>query len=171
MKFLKIAILFIGITSFAQSKVGVADIEYIVSQMPEMEEVQEEIKAYAIQLDTDFNVKLSEYNELQDAYEKGKDNFGEEERKQKQMELMEKENDIQKFQKNGLQLMEIKRQEIYRPLYKKVGVALNKVAEEQKYTYVTKVDQDMVYLDSNYDLTDAILTEMGIEITQGTTEE
>src|SRR5690554_3853166 len=112
MKYLKIAIFFVGIASFAQSKTGVADIEYIVSQMPEMEEVQKEIQAYAIQLDTDFNVKLTEYNELQDAYEKDKDNLSAEDQKQRQMELMEKQNDIQKFQQNGLKLMEIKRQEV-----------------------------------------------------------
>ena len=170
MKYLKIAIFFVGIASFAQSKTGVADIEYIVSQMPEMEEVQKEIQAYAIQLDTDFNVKLTEYNELQDAYEKDKDNLSAEDQKQRQMELMENQNDIQKFQQNGLKLMEIKRQEVYRPLYRKVGEALNKVAEEQKFTYVTKVNQDMVYLAPNYDLTDAILTKMGIEITPETEE-
>ncbi len=67
--------------------------------------------------------------------------------------------------------MEIKQQEFLRPLYNKIVVALNKVAKEQKYTYITQITQDMVYLDPNYDLTDAILTELGIEITEPTGEE
>jgi len=171
MKYLKIAILFIGITSFAQGKVGAADIEYIVTQMPEMEQVQAQLQLYADQLESDLNKKLGEYNELRDAYEKSKDNLGEAALKEKQAELIEKENDIQKYQQNGGRLMELKQQEFMRPLYSKIVTALNKVAKEQQYTYITQINQDMVYLDPNYDVTEAILEEMGITPTETTGEE
>lgn len=166
MKFLKIAILFIGLTSFAQGKVGAVDVEYIISQMPEMKKVQEQIETYAGQLDLDFNKKLGDYNDLRDVYEEAKDNLSQEELKKKQAELKEKESEIQKFQQNGARLLEIKQQEFLRPLYNKVGEALTKVAKAQDYTYITQIGQDMVYLDPNYDLTEHILNELGIEITE-----
>lgn len=171
MKFFKIAILFVGITSFAQGKVGAADIEYIVSQMPEMEQVQEQLQLYAGQLESDLNEKLVAYNELRDDYEKVKDNLGETALKEKQAELIEKENDIQKYQQNGGRLIELKQQEFMRPLYNKIVAALNKVAKAQKYTYITQITQDMVYLDPNFDLTEDILEELGITPSNPTEEE
>ena len=36
MKFLKIAVFFISLSTFAQGKVGAVDIEYILSKMPEL---------------------------------------------------------------------------------------------------------------------------------------
>jgi outer membrane protein len=165
MKFLKIAIFFIGLTTFAQSKVGAADIDYILSKMPEMETVRTQLETYAAQLDVDLNKKIDEYKVLAEAYKKGEANLTPEEKKTKQTELLTLDSDIQKFQQNGAKLMEIKRQEYLQPLYKKIGEALDKVAKAQGFTQVTQTNQDLIYLDPNYDLTIPILTELGITLT------
>ena len=60
--------------------------------------------------------------------------------------------------------MEIKQQETLRPLYAKIGIALEKVAKAQGYTQVMQSTADVVYLDPNYDLTEPILKEMGITV-------
>ena len=58
MKFIKFFFLFLSITSFAQSKVGTIDIDYILTQMPELLEVQKQVEAYGKELDVDFNKKF-----------------------------------------------------------------------------------------------------------------
>ncbi|MAP79548.1 MAG: outer membrane chaperone Skp [Aequorivita sp.] len=165
MKFLKIAIFFIGISAFAQSKVGSVDVEYIISKMPEMQTVISQMEAYGKELDVDLNKKVDAYKKLAEAYKAGEANFTPEEKKEKQAELLKLDADIQKFQQNGSKLMEIKRQESLKPLYTKIGVALDKVAKAQNYTQVMQINQDLVYLDPQYDLTVPILNELGIEIT------
>ena len=62
--------------------------------------------------------------------------------------------------------MELKQQEYLKPLYQKIGAALEKVAKEQGFTQVMQSTADMVYLDPDYDLTMPILTDMGITIPQ-----
>ncbi|QAA81135.1 OmpH family outer membrane protein [Aequorivita sp. H23M31] len=164
MNFLKIAVLFIGISTFAQGKVGVIDIDYILANMPEMTNAQEQLSTYGAQLDSDLNKKIDEYKTLADAYQAGEAEFTIAQKKDKKTDLINLENDIQKFQQNGKALMEIKQQEVLQPLYKKIGDALEKVAKAQAYTQVVQTNADIVYLDPNYDLTDSIIKEMGITI-------
>lgn len=165
MKFLKIAVFFIGITAFAQSKVGAVDVEYILSKMPEMTTVQIQLETYGKQLDTDLNKKIEEYKKLAEEYKKGEATFTDEQKKEKQTALLALDVEIQKFQENGSKLMGIKQTEYLQPLYKKIGEALDKVAKAQNYTQVMQTSTDLVYLDPNYDLTVPILTELGITIT------
>lgn len=171
MKFLKIAVFFIGLTTFAQGKVGAVDIDYILSNMPEMENVQEQLQVYGSQLDLDLTKKVDEYKALATEYKAGEATFSEEVKMEKQNALRTLDNDIGKFQQNGAKLMEIKQQEFLKPLYQKIGVALEKVAKAQGYTQVMKTTADMVYIDPDYDLTISILTEMGIKIPEQKVEE
>ncbi|WP_310992233.1 OmpH family outer membrane protein [Aequorivita marina] len=167
MKFLKIAIFFIGLTTFAQGKVGAVDVDYILSRMPEMASVQSNLEDYGKQMDVDLNKKIEEYKKLVEAYKAGEATFSEEETKEKQDAIMDLEADIQKFRQNGAKLMEIRKTEALKPLYKKIGEALQKVAKAQNYTQVTQTSQDLVYLDPDYDLTDPILLELGIALDEG----
>lgn len=162
MKFLKIAVFFIGLTTIAQSKVGAVDIDYILSKMPELTNVQEQVDIYGKKLDADLNKKVEEYKKLAEEYKTGEATFTDAQKKEKQTAIINLETDIQKFQQNGVKLMDIKRNEYLQPLYKKIGEALDKVAKAQGYTQVMQTTGDMVYLDPNFDLTVAILTELGI---------
>lgn len=166
MRFITLVALLIGITTFGQSKIGVVDVDFILTQLPEMEQVRTKMKDYADQLDADFGKKLGEYNDLRDAYEAKKDGLSEEDLQKEQRILIDKEIEIQKFQQNAGQLMEIQQQEYLRPLYQKIGVALNTVAEAGKYTLVQELSADIVYLDPEYNLTMSILNELGIEISE-----
>ena len=165
MRFLKIAIFFIGLSTFAQSKVGTVDIDYILSRMPEMTTVQTQLETYGKQLDVDLNKKIDEYKKLAEEYKTGEATFTAEQKKEKQTALITLDSDIQKFQQNGAKLMEIKQQEYLQPLYKKIGEALDKLAKAQSYTQIMQITPDVVYLDPGYDLTIPVLTEMGITIT------
>lgn len=164
MKFLKIAILFIGLSAFSQGKVGAVDVEYILSNMPEMTTVKEQLETYGAQLDADLNKKIEKYKAQAEAYKEEEIEFTIAQRKEKQAFLINLENEIQKFQQNGVKLMEIKQQELLRPLYNKIEIALGKVAQAQGYTQVMQSTADVVYLDPNYDLTNPILKEMGITV-------
>ena len=46
MKAIKILFIFISVSSFAQSKVGTIDIDFILSKMPELPAIQKQIEDY-----------------------------------------------------------------------------------------------------------------------------
>ena len=51
-----------------------------------------------------------------------------------------------------------------RPLYKDIGVALEKVAKTQGYTLIMQTNDSMVYIDPSTDVTRAVATQLGITI-------
>lgn len=164
MKFIKFFFLFLSITSFAQSKVGTIDIDYILTQMPELLEVQKQVEAYGKELDVDFNKNLDAYNVLVKAYTEGEAGFTIAMKKTKQDEILTAESDLGKFQQNGSKLLNLKRDDLLRPLYQKIGVALEKVSKEENFTQVLQIRDNIVYLDNNYDLTLKVLKELGITV-------
>lgn len=163
-KLLKIAFLFLCVTGFAQSKVGTIDVDYIISQMPELSSVQKQIEDYGNGLDANLRKKLTEYQTAIDKYKTDEFSLTIKQKKGRQDSIIAMENDIQKFQQNGNQLIVLKQEEYLKPLYEKIGIALEKIAKAEGYTQVLMRNNDVVYIDNRFDLTLAVLKELGIEI-------
>lgn len=165
MKYLKLLVLFVCVTGFSQnSKVGTIDIDFILSKMPELANVQTQVQTYTKGLEADLQKKMKALEEGVAVYKQNETTYTLNQRKTKQDSLLAMENDIAKFQQNGNQLILIKQEEYMRPLYDKVGKALEKVAAAGQYTQVLLRDDSVVYVDNRFDLTLAVLKEMGIEV-------
>ncbi len=164
MKFITTLLLFISISVFAQSKTGTIDIDYIVTQMPEFTEAQATVDTYGANLDTDLQVKLKSYNDLLDQYKEGEAGFNEAQLQEKQQALFTMENEIKNFRSNGVKLIDIKRDEALRPLFKKIGVALEVVAKQHGYTLIMQTNESMVYIDANTDVTRKVISQLGIAL-------
>jgi outer membrane protein len=164
MKMIKLFFLFVSISSFAQSKVGTIDIDFIITKMPEITNVQQQLADYKAELDVDFNKNMEAYNALIKEYTDNEVTFTIAVKKQKQDAIITAENDLGKFQQNGTKLISIRRDALLSPLYQKIGVALGKVAKENAYTQVLQIDDYLVYLDNDFDLTMQVLKELGVEI-------
>lgn len=166
MKYLKIIFLLICITGFSQTKVGTINVDYIVSQMPELETVKKDVEAYSKTLDADLQKKVTDYKAKVEAYKAGEASFTDAQKETKQQELVTAENDIAKFQQNGNKLIGIKRDDKMRPLYTKIGEALDKVAKAGGYTQVLTANASVVYFEDKYDITKDVLKELGITVTE-----
>ncbi len=164
MKYLKIIFLLICITGFSQTKVGTINVDYIISNMPELETVNKEVEEYATKLDADLQKQLEDYQAKLKVYREGEATFTDAQKQEKQLELRNVQNDINKFQQNGTKLININRDEKMRPLYTKIGEALDKIAKEQGYTQVLTVNSSLAYYDNNFDVTRLVLKELGIKI-------
>jgi len=167
MKFLKFTLLFVCVSGFAQSKVGTIDVDFIISKMPELTGVQKQVEDYGKSLDADLQNKLTTYQAAIDKYKTDEPTLTVSDKKAAQEAILTMENDIKKFQQNGNQLIVLKQDEYLKPLYAKVGTALEKVAKAGAYTQVLARNQDVVYVDNRFDLTIAVLKELGIEYTEG----
>ena len=148
----------------AQNKVGTVDSEYVISKMPQLTAVQTRISSYGAKLDSSFSIKVKEYDAKVDAFNKAEKTMTEEVKKTKYTEIAELDQELKKFRQNGAQLMQIRRDELLRPLYKKVTEVIAEVAKANGYSQIlTITGNELAYLDTKYDITKLVLAKLGIK--------
>jgi|UniRef100_UPI00404741D2 outer membrane protein len=148
----------------AQNKVGTVDSEYVISKMPQLTAVQTRISSYGTKLDSSFSIKVKEYDTKVDAFNKAEKTMTEEVKKTKYAEIAELDQDLKKFRQNGAQLMQIRRDELLRPLYKKVTEVIAEVAKANGYSQIlTITGNELAYLDTKFDITKLVLAKLGIK--------
>lgn len=157
---------FISAAVFAQTKVGTVDSEYLLASLPELEEVQESIETYGGELDSQFQEMVGNYQGKVDEFKSLTDTVKEADRKAKQDVIVGIEQDIQKFRQNSQQLIQIRRNELMRPLYTKIGTAIDSVAKKEGYSQVITLGNSVAYFDPQYDITEAVAENLGIELKQ-----
>jgi len=162
----KIIILFIAFVSTlssAQSKVGTINSDYVMSLMPEAKVVLTMSEAYGAKLDSSFTIKTRNYQaRVLDFNEKEKE-MGELMKKTLIKEITALEVDLKNYQNNGTKLMQLKQNELMRPLYKIINNAINAVAKENKYSQVlTSTGNQFVYIDDNFDITKLVIAKLGL---------
>ena len=140
-KLLKVALVALGVVFMsnfaqAQAKVGYVSIEQVLQLMPEAKTVQTNIETYQQQfvvtlqgLQKEFDTKLAEYNAKRATMTDAVRTVTESELQSLQQRSTETRDKAQ-------QQVEAKGQELMRPLYEKVKVAINAVAKEKGYTHV-----------------------------------
>ena len=165
MKHLLLSLLFVfSAVSAQESKVGTIDIDYILSLMPELVGVQEQVKAYQIELSDGYSEKLAQYEKALKDYRDNESLLTLMQKKTKEDSLVVMQNELGQYQQNGNQLLALRQEDFMQPLYTKVGQSLERVAEAGGYTQVLLRDNNVVYIDNRFDLTLAVLKDLGIEV-------
>ena len=165
MKHLLLSLLFVfSAVSAQESKVGTIDIDYILSLMPELSEVQEQVKAYQTELSDGYSEKLAQYEKALKDYRDNESLLTLMQKKTKEDSLVVMQNELGQYQQNGNQLLALRQEDFMQPLYTKVGQSLERVAEAGGYTQVLLRDNNVVYIDNRFDLTLAVLKDLGIEV-------
>ncbi|WP_439127674.1 OmpH family outer membrane protein [Polaribacter sp.] len=165
---LKITLLltaFLCINAIAQTKVGTIDSNYIINIMPEAKTVVKMTQDYGAKLDSIFVKKVDAFKVKLNDYKAKEKEMGELEKKVVQKELNELDQNIQKYQKNGNTLMGLKKDELMRPLYKKLNNAINEIAKQNGYTQILTISgNQFAYIDEKFDITDLVIKKLGIVI-------
>ncbi len=163
--FLLAGFVFLSLTSFAQTKVGTIDADYILSQMPEMQAVQEGMKAYDSELQEEIKGNIEKYETLIKDYQEKLEDLTEEEKQQKESEIIELENNIKGFRQKGSVMMQMKRNELTQPLYEKINTAMLQVIQEEGYTQILHAGGNAVaFAAEEHDITEKVISKLGIEV-------
>ena len=168
-KFLIIAFVFTSIMS-AQTKVGTINTEYIVSKMPEFKEVQKNVQDYSKTLDSGLKEKFDEYQEKVKAYSEKEATYTQALKDLKQKDIMKLEEDIQKLRNNSGKLLQVRQDELLRPLYNKIGVEVEKIVQEEGFTHILNENNALIYIDPNFDITVKVMKSLGIPIEEETVQ-
>jgi len=159
-----IAFLTFSIFSSAQTKVGTIDTDYILAQMPEMEEVNKGLEAYDKQLQQDFQANIKQYDTLVKTYQANAESLAAEARQESESKIIELENQIKQFRQRAQLMMQMRKNELTSPLYEKIDAAMRQVIKEEEFTQILHAGgNSLAFSAEEYDITERVMARMGIE--------
>jgi outer membrane protein len=169
---LLIAFLTFSIFASAQTKVGTIDTDYILSQMPEMEAVNKGLETYDKELQKDFQANVKQYDTLVKTYQANAESLAADARQESESKIIELENQIKQFRQRAQLMMQMRRNELTNPLYKKIDAAMRAVIDEEGFTQILHAGgNSLAFSAEKYDITEKVMTKMGIEIPVAAEEE
>jgi outer membrane protein len=168
-QFLIIAFLFTAIVT-AQSKIGTINTEYIIAKLPEFKEVQKKLQVYGETLDSGVKEKFAEYETKVKDYQEKEATFTDALKQLKQKDIIKLEEDIQKLRTNSGKLLQVRQDELLRPLYNKIGVEVEKIVKAEAFTHVFNENNSLIYIDPKFDITIKVMKNLGIPIEEETTQ-
>ena len=134
--------------------------------MPEREVVLKRSKAYGTKLDSLFAIKIKAYQFKIEEFKKASSTLNDSIKKNKIQELTGLEKDIQKYKQNGNQLMQLRNDELMRPLYKKLREVIAEISKANNFTQIlTITGNEFAYIDEKFDITKLVMDKLGIKET------
>lgn len=162
--FLITVVIFSCFSTTAQTKVGSIDAEFIIEQMPAMEEVNLGLENYNSQLQGDLQKVIQNYETLIEDYQANRESLKEEEQVEKEKEIVGLENEIKGFRQRAQVMMQMRRNELSQPLYEEVTQAMHQVIEEEGFTQILHANgNSLAFADERYDITEKVMLKLGID--------
>lgn len=168
--FTVLAALFISLVSFGQDvqKLGYADTDYILSQMPDAKKVESDLQAHYSQLEAQLKSKATDYEKKLKDYQENAAKWVDAVRADKEAELQSLQAAFQKFQQDAEASYGRKSQELMAPLQQKVGKAIEEVSKENGYAFIITLTAPggggnvLLYKDPQFDISNLVLKKLGV---------
>jgi len=148
-------------------KIGYADWDYIFGQLPDYKQIDNELKTHGTQLENQLKAKYTEYQAKLNAYNGMPATTPEAIKKDKEGELAQLQESIQKFQQDAQTSIQKKQSDLMVPVFSKVGKAIEAVAKENGFTFIINAQVSggldvLLYSDEKYNISDLVLKKLGI---------
>ena len=166
MKITKYLILSLFLLSFVFSeiKIGYVDSNEIMSNFEEVRQVQVDLEKEQRRLEGDFNNLVSRLDSLKQDYERQRLLMSETRRNEKENEITNMEQSIQKFQldKFGPEGEIYRKQnQLLKPVLGKIDAAIQQVGSDRGYDYILDAMSGAVlYALDSHNLTEAVMDEL-----------
>lgn len=123
---------FVSVDAYAQLKIGFTNPAKILDQLPEVEEIEQEINALIIEKDEELASNAQNLQKIFSDYESSAGNLSEQERSVREQELMELNNQFEAERNKMLEEVRQKRNELMQPVIQKMNKAMAQVATEMQ---------------------------------------
>jgi outer membrane protein len=147
-------------------KIGYANVDYVLSQLPEAKQVQSDLEAHNTQLQNQLQSKYQEYQTKLATYQQGAANMIEAVRKEKEQELTDLGSRLQQFEKDAQTSLQKKQTDLMQPLFIKVGETINAVATEDGYDFILSAGVGgvdiVLFAKDSHDVSDTVLKKLGV---------
>ena len=165
---LLVAIMASAFTLSAQDalKIGYTNADYVLSLLPEAKQIDADLKAYEKQLQNSLQARYNDYQTKMADYQENAATWDDLIRTNKEEELTSLQQNIQKFTQDAEQSMANKRNQLLKPVYEKIGTAIENVAKENNYTHIFSAGAPgfdvLLYAREQDDVSNLILKKLGI---------
>lgn len=169
-----VALLAVGLAGTVraqQQKIGYVDTDEILSQMPEYENIQQELRSVSSDWDSELRKLDEEIEQLEEDFQSKKVLFTEEQRAEKKQQiqaLVEQRRQYleQKFGAKGEYFQ--KQKELLEPVQRSVFEAINTVAERENFDFIFDQAQNtgLLFGKNEFNLNEKVLEQLGITLNQ-----
>ncbi|HCX23206.1 MAG: outer membrane chaperone Skp [Flammeovirgaceae bacterium] len=147
-------------------KIGYTNADYILSLLPEAKQIDSELKAYEKQLQNQIQAKYNDLQAKMADYQENAASWDDLIRSNKEEEIQGLQQGIQKFSQDAEQSMANKRNQLLKPVYEKIGNAIESVAKENNYSHIFSAGTPgfdvLLYAREQDDVSNLILKKLGI---------
>lgn len=152
-------------------KIGFVNPQAVLAKMPEMKAIQQRLQNFAEKKQQELLQQEQTFQQAVSDYEQKAGVISEEAKQREQQRLGQMQQDLSVAQQEAEQALQQRRQELLSPMFTQIGTAIDAVANDMGLTYVlntTTSSGDLIILyasdeyQSKYDITDAVMQELGI---------
>jgi outer membrane protein len=147
-------------------KIGYTNADYVLSLMPEAKQIDAELKAYEKQLQNQIQAKYNNLQEKMTDYQNNAATWDDLIRSDKEQEIQTLQQNIQQFSQDAETQMAKKRNTLLKPVYEKIGKAIEDVAVENSYSHIFSAGAPgfdvLLYAREQDDVSNLILKKLGI---------
>jgi outer membrane protein len=148
--FIITALLFISLTSFSQTqlKIGHVNFDELMLALPERDSAQVILQKESKELQDAYDQMTVEYNKLYEEYQSGLPSYSAIIKKSKEDELLDKQRRMSEFEQNASTTLQNRNTELLKPIIEKIKNAIDKVATENRFTYILDISKGSVVFTS-----------------------
>ncbi|MFA6456868.1 MAG: OmpH family outer membrane protein [Bacteroidota bacterium] len=163
MKKLFFVLLVCSIAAIAQQqpslKIGYVNSETIIKELPEAKDSQAKLEAILKGWQDEIEKRGQALQSKYEEYQKQANMLNESTKQAKQKELVDDEQKLNQYRQEKQQELAVQRDKIMKPIQEKVFKAIEKVAKEQKLSFVLDraTEVPVLYADPQYDYTYKVL--------------
>ncbi|MCY7356007.1 MAG: OmpH family outer membrane protein [Rudanella sp.] len=155
-------------TAAGPLKLGYTSMDYLLSQVPEAKEIQNQLTIQKTQLENEAKRLEKEFQDKLAVYEKGAAQMSEVIKADREKELQSLQGRFQDFQRNADTQLQQKYQQLVNPVIQKIQKNVDATAKENGYNYVFNLDAGagtaviLLHAPEENNITDLVLKKMGI---------
>jgi outer membrane protein len=159
-----------GIQAQVTYKFGHIDAQKLLLSLPESDNAQKALEAEGKSIQDQMEIMEVEYNKkVEDFMNNEKLPAGDPKkwtelvRNDKESEIRDLGNRIQRFQVTGNEMIQAKKNELFNPILEKVQKAIKDVAKENKFTYIFEAGSLLYFSDDSIDITSMVKAKLQIK--------
>lgn len=155
-----------SITAFGQPKIGYANTQEILNQLPERSTVQQKLNSFVQDKRQEIQQRSQSFQDSVQQFQDKQSMMTDQQAKQRQKELSQMRNSLQQYQQSIQQQAQQKRAELLEPIYDRMDKAIAAVAKEQNLDFVlneqTRSGDKIIYYSSKkkLNITEAVRKKM-----------
>ncbi len=160
------AVFLIGSAAAFAQKFGYVDSEYVLQNIPEYQDAQNEIEELSKQWQEEIEEKYASVDQMYKAYQADAVLLPEDLKKKREDEIIKAEQEVKELQRQRFGPegdLFTKRQELIKPIQEKVFNAIEEIATQKNYAFIfDKASGPVImYVNSKYDISDEVLDQIG----------